>query len=198
MKDKSGKKKEEKKEDKKYPLTRKAYLHFFYGILFPGLGHFLMGKKKRAYTFAACLLLFFMLGLVMDGHLHRFEEAKGWIGFIIIVAIFVGGIIFYAAVDKMKELRYFLIGFCIFLLFVFFIYGFQNIFGENVGWLDFLAILSCIAVGIPYFISILLGFGAGDPASVLSVYGNYFVLAAGLLNILVALDAMDIAAGRKK
>lgn len=125
----------------KKPLTGKAILYFFLAIIFPGLGHLLLGKKKRALAFAVSILLLFAAGLAMNGYLHRF--------------------------------------------------------GARPGWLAILAVLGCMSTGIPYFIALILGLGTGNPASVLEPYANYFVIAAGLLNILVALDAMDIAAGRK-
>ena len=134
-----------KKDDEKklhIPLTGKAYLHFILAILFPGLGHLLLGKKKRALAFAVSIILFFVAGLLMNGYLHRF--------------------------------------------------------GARPGWLAILAVLSCMAVGLPYFIAILFGLGMGDPMSVMEPYANYFLIAAGLLNMLVALDAMDIAAKRKE
>jgi hypothetical protein len=54
-----------------------------------------------------------------------------------------------------------------------------------------------MSTGLPYFIALIFGLGIGDPTSIMEPYANYFLIAAGLLNILVALDAMDIAAGRK-
>ena len=125
----------------KKPLTGKAYLHFFLAIIFPGLGHLLLGKKKRALAFAVSILLLFIAGLAMNGYLHRF--------------------------------------------------------GQRPGWLAVLAVLGCMSAGLPYFIALIFGLGTGDPTSIMEPYANYFIIAAGLLNILVALDAMDIAAGRK-
>ena len=92
--------------------------------------------------FAICIIVFFVLGLIMDGHLYKF--------------------------------------------------------GVDTGWRSILAILSSMAAGIPYFIALIFGLGSGNPGSVLEPYANYFLLAAGMLNILIALDAMDIAAGRKE
>ncbi len=41
------------------------------------------------------------------------------------------------------------------------------------------------------------GYGAGDVVAVSYEYGNTFLIAAGLLNALVMLDASDLARGRK-
>ena len=65
---------------------------------------------------------------------------------------------------------------------------------------DPLALLFSIAqmaVGAPYFVARALGFEAGQVTSVTYEYGNTFTAVAGLLNILVILDAHDTAVGRK-
>ncbi len=73
----------------------------------------------------------------------------------------------------------------------------------HIGFDDPLAVVRSTAqvvVGAPYFLARLLGLGQ-DPALITRntfEYGSTFTEVAGLLNILVALDAFDIAAGRKK
>ena len=65
---------------------------------------------------------------------------------------------------------------------------------------DILVCLEAIAdvgIGLPYFIASALGFGTGDVRAVTYEYGNAFLIVAGLLNLLVAIDAYDIARGRK-
>jgi hypothetical protein len=63
--------------------------------------------------------------------------------------------------------------------------------------------LACLAaaadmgIGAPYFIADALGYGLGQARSVTYEYGNAFVIVAGLLNMLVVIDAYDVAAGRK-
>ena len=142
-KNKDKKKETPKKQEKiHHPLTSRSFLFLFYGLLFPGLGHFLQNKKTRAWIFAVCVLVFFILGLTMNGKLYKFHE------------------------------------------------------GMN--WLHILGTFASMAAGVPYFIALIIGWGIGDPTSILEPYGNYFLLAAGMLNILIALDAMDIAAGRKE
>jgi hypothetical protein len=54
-----------------------------------------------------------------------------------------------------------------------------------------------LGVGLPYFVARGLGFGAGRVVAVTFEYGNAFLIVAGLLNLLVVLDAFDIAVGRK-
>jgi len=60
-----------------------------------------------------------------------------------------------------------------------------------------LAALAHLGIGIPYFIASALGLGAGDVRAVGYEYGNAFLIVAGLLNMLVVIDAYDIARGRK-
>ena len=73
----------------------------------------------------------------------------------------------------------------------------------HIGFDDPLAVVRSTAQvvgGAPYFLARLLGLGQ-DPALITRStfeYGSTFTEVAGLLNILVALDAFDIAAGRKK
>ena len=60
-----------------------------------------------------------------------------------------------------------------------------------------LAALADMGIGLPYFISRLLGYGAGNVLAVTYEYGNTFLIVAGLLNTLVVIDAFDISMGRK-
>ena len=54
-----------------------------------------------------------------------------------------------------------------------------------------------IGIGIPYFVAKSMSAGAGRVVAVTYEYGNAFIIVAGLLNMLVVLDAWDIAEGRK-
>ncbi len=60
-----------------------------------------------------------------------------------------------------------------------------------------LAALAHFGIGLPYFIATALGLGAGDVRAVGYEYGNAFLVVSGLLNLLVVIDAYDIALGRK-
>jgi hypothetical protein len=60
-----------------------------------------------------------------------------------------------------------------------------------------LAAFADLGIGIPYFVASALGQGRGNVLAVTYEYGNAFIIAAGLLNLLVVLDAYDIALGRK-
>ena len=60
-----------------------------------------------------------------------------------------------------------------------------------------LAAIAALGGGWPFFAAKLLGFGQGIVTAASYEYGNTFVIVAGLLNMLVVLDAYDIALGRK-
>jgi hypothetical protein len=55
-----------------------------------------------------------------------------------------------------------------------------------------------VATGLPYLVARALGYELGTPEAVTYEYGNTFTAVAGLLNILVILDAYDIGVGRKQ
>ena len=60
-----------------------------------------------------------------------------------------------------------------------------------------LAAFADIGIGIPYFVAKGLGMGSGEVTAITYEYGNAFLIVAGLLNLLVVIDAYDIAVGRK-
>jgi hypothetical protein len=60
-----------------------------------------------------------------------------------------------------------------------------------------LAAVADLGSGIPYFLASAFGSGAGDVRAVTYEYGNAFLIVAGLLNLLVVIDAYDVALGRK-
>ncbi len=52
--------------------------------------------------------------------------------------------------------------------------------------------------GLLYWLPWLRGIGVGEPSAYTYDFGNVFIYAAGLLNMLVVVDAFDIAMGRKQ
>jgi hypothetical protein len=60
-----------------------------------------------------------------------------------------------------------------------------------------LAALAELGVGLTYLVASGLGYGAGVVRAVTYEYGNAFLIVAGLLNLLVMIDAYDVAMGRK-
>lgn len=104
------------------------------------------------------------------GHFYLRRPGKGLVFLVAIGALFVLGV----AMDSRLEM--------------------------NLGLDDLLASLFSLAqmaIGLPYLIARGIGMG-GDVRSVTFEYGNTFTAVAGLLNILVVLDAYDTAVGRKR
>ncbi|HEY5618896.1 MAG TPA: DUF6677 family protein [Vicinamibacterales bacterium] len=60
-----------------------------------------------------------------------------------------------------------------------------------------LAAFADIGLGVPYFLAKAMGAGAGRVIAQTFEYGNAFLIVSGLLNMLVVLDAFDVAQGRK-
>ena len=57
--------------------------------------------------------------------------------------------------------------------------------------------LAELGMGVPYLCARLLGWAEGRVVAATYEHGNTFLVVAGLLNVLVVLDAYDIARGRK-
>jgi len=66
---------------------------------------------------------------------------------------------------------------------------------------DLFSILKFIAdagSGLLYWLCWLRGMGVGEPSAYTYDFGNIYIYAAGLLNMLVIVDAFDIGMGRKR
>ena len=57
--------------------------------------------------------------------------------------------------------------------------------------------LADLGIGATYVVASAFGYGVGDVRAVTYEYGNAFLVVAGLLNLLVVIDAYDVAVGRK-
>jgi hypothetical protein len=64
-------------------------------------------------------------------------------------------------------------------------------------WLVFLAAVAQWGAGLPRLIAGVAGAGEGHVVALTYEYGNTFLMASGLLNALVVLDAHDRASGLK-
>ncbi len=62
----------------------------------------------------------------------------------------------------------------------------------------FLAAVAQWGLGAPRVIAALVGAGQGNVIAATYEYGNTFLIAAGLLNMLVALNAVDLASARSR
>lgn len=126
-----------------------------------------MAEPRRAAAVPACLFAWLLPGA---GHLYLGRRGRGLLFLGTIGALFALGV----AMDA--RLQFYL------------------------GLDDLLAVIVSagqVAMGLPYFLAKALGFEAGRITSVTYEYGVTFTAVAGLLNILVILDAYDIAVGRK-
>ncbi len=59
------------------------------------------------------------------------------------------------------------------------------------------AAIANLGMGIPYFIARVMDLGQGIVTAASYEYGNTFLIVAGLLNMLVAIDAYDVRLGRE-
>jgi hypothetical protein len=63
--------------------------------------------------------------------------------------------------------------------------------------LQIFALIANLGAGLPYLVAKYMGLGIGVMTSESYDYGTTFLWVAGLLNMLIVLDAFDIAKGRK-
>jgi len=124
-------------------------------------------SRRTASAATACLLAWLLPGL---GHLFLKRVGRGLIFLAALGTLFVLGVAMGARL--------------------------QMYFGLD-DPLSFLRSLSQMAIGLPYFLARGLGFEVGQPTAVTYEYGNTFTEVGGLLNVLVILDALDVALGRK-
>ncbi len=64
--------------------------------------------------------------------------------------------------------------------------------------LDLLGVAGDLGSGVLYIVSHLLGLGAQPVQTTVADYGTKFVVVAGLLNIIAAVDAHNLSTGRKR
>ena len=73
-----------------------------------------------------------------------------------------------------------------------------KIYNPNTGdLLDILGFVGQLGAGILYFLARTLGWGAPSVVLATADYGTKFIVVAGLLNIVAAVDAHSLANGRK-
>ena len=110
-------------------------------LLFPGLGHLVIGKWIRAFLLTFAILVLFVFGVLLEGKLYTPD------------------------------------------------------LDQPVLNLPFLADAS---IGLPYLLARTWGYGNGNLQNQCYDYATTYLIVAGLLNLLVSLNAYDIAIGRKK
>jgi hypothetical protein len=94
--------------------------------------------------------------------------------------------------------RGFLLLFCITAMFVLGILMQGKLYAPNSAeLLDLLGFLGDLGSGLLYFVGHGLGLGQAPVQVVTADYGAKFIVVAGLLNLIAAVDAHNIAVGRK-
>jgi hypothetical protein len=74
-----------------------------------------------------------------------------------------------------------------------------KLYSANTGdLLDMLGFIGDLGAGLLYVVSKSMGLGTGDIARATADYGTKFLIVAGLLNIIAAVDAHHIAIGKKQ
>ena len=73
-----------------------------------------------------------------------------------------------------------------------------RLFELSPGFFGLLKFIADAGAGFPYLVAKLMGWGVGDVTSYEYEYGNTFLFTTGLLNMLLVVDAFDIARGRKQ
>jgi len=121
--------------------TMRGILAVVLALVFPGLGHFYLGRRARAALFVVLVLFAVFVGTRLDGNLYTPSPGHP---------------------------------------------------------LSYLATLGSMGMGIPYFLLLYTWHYLGDVTAAGFDYGTAFLLSAGLMNLLLALDAWDIATGRKE
>ena len=73
-----------------------------------------------------------------------------------------------------------------------------KVYGFNTGdLLDILGFVGDIGSGLLYFVARTMDWGAGNIQRAVADYGTKYIVVAGLLNIIAAVDAHQIAIGKK-
>ena len=72
-----------------------------------------------------------------------------------------------------------------------------RLFGLSPGFFGILKFVADASAGSLYLVATVMGWGEGDVTSYGYEYGNTFLYTTGLLNMLLVVDAFDIARGKK-
>jgi hypothetical protein len=122
-------------------IPARAWIAVLLAWIFPGLGHFYLGRRRRALFYAAVVTVTFLFGIAFEGRLYS-PEPGAPLTVLATFAVWGSGLLNVAA-------------------------------------------------------RLLLDNPRGTILAVTYEYGCAFLLTAGLMNLLLMLDAFDVAMGRK-
>ena len=128
------------RESQESTAVRRAILVAFLAWIVPGLGHFVLARRRRAVVFCVIVSTSFVVGYALQGNLYT------------------------------------------------------PVGGQP---LTLLATLGAMGAGAPYMVARWLLDYSGSPEAAGFEYGTAFLLTAGLMNLLLVLDAWDIGLGKK-
>ena len=57
-------------------MRKRTWIAMILALLFPGLGHFYLGRRARAAAFCGIILVPFVLGLAIDGRLYTAQQGN--------------------------------------------------------------------------------------------------------------------------
>jgi hypothetical protein len=72
-----------------------------------------------------------------------------------------------------------------------------KLYGSASDILDLLGLAGDLGNGLLYFLSRMMGLGADQVQVTTADYGTRFIVVAGLLNVIAAVDAHNLRTGRK-
>jgi hypothetical protein len=72
-----------------------------------------------------------------------------------------------------------------------------RVYGGASEILEILGLVGDLGNGLLYFVSRILGLGADQVQVTTADYGSHFIVVAGLLNVIAAVDAHNLRTGRK-
>src|SRR5215831_19812370 len=129
----------------------------------------------------------------------RATSASGAAGSMAIIAPFAGWLLpGLGHFIQRKWIRGLLLMLAVFIMFFAGIGMQGKVYGFNTGdLLDILGFVGDVGSGMLYFIARTMDWGGGNIQRAVADYGTKYIVVAGLLNIIAAVDAHQIAIGKK-
>ncbi|MDQ3281519.1 MAG: hypothetical protein M3Q69_08905 [Acidobacteriota bacterium] len=78
-------------------MKSRAFAAMLLAYLFPGAGHFLLGRRAVAITFCVIVTSLFLIGVAIDGSIYTPSEAHDWITGLATAGSIGSGVLYFAA-----------------------------------------------------------------------------------------------------